>query len=163
MKHHQQDRYHLYEATEFQSQYDDWGMHLAAIADIFLRRPLIRQLVKAYGEKHEKREIHRLNAHGGVYKKRWSFVDGKKRYDLQEWITKHERNASALLIEVCNPENLEITAQKTIVIHPQRCLSRIDLIRGRNRERLRVYVPEHGYVEESYRAIHAALNDIKKI
>ena len=126
----------------------DWlGRHVQEATHLFTRRKLFREIIELNAVKKDLEGYILLNAHGTTIKGEWSFCDGKRKYSMQNWIDKMDGQAAALLLACCNRDNIEVSSQSSILIHPSKRVSFLDILRGAP---LRIQVPGEGYPATQY-------------
>ena len=121
----------------------------------FTKRKLVKKLLENYSKKTDLEGFIMLDAHG-TESNPWTFKDGYKDLDVQNWIDKIDGNSLAILLYICNPKNLPITSKKSIVIHSNKniLLDKLGFfpldgfINGKN---IRIYFPNNGYLDSYYK------------
>lgn len=125
----------------------------------FLRRPLFRALLTAYGRRRTLKGYIALYAHGDDWGNQWVYRDDGSLYRVQGWIDEHD-GALALFVFCCNKANANINARQSAVFHFSQDINFTDAIRGR--VNVRLYLPGIGYVEQNRRLIHHTIAQLKK-
>jgi hypothetical protein len=123
----------------------------------FTRRQRFRRAIKANGKRWNLEKDAVLISHGKAAGRKkakvWKYYDKtrSKRESVQDWIDSVDGKYRVLFLHVCNGGDLEIKSERSIVIHARRNFSLGDLLH--NTVRMRIYVPEMGYVENNYREL----------
>jgi len=147
-----------YESADYHDLFDnpvDLERHLSAMIACFLRRRLFRETLHLYADVIGLSGYVFLHAHGCRSKREWIFVDGKRRHKVQDFIDRFDGECLAIFLKCCNPWNLEVHSKQSIVVHADRTINIVDIIRGGV---MRVYVHGEGYLDSCYqlrRAINA--------
>ncbi len=132
---------------------------IRAHTEIYFRRPLFRKLLRTNEFRMVSQKIIVLKVHGskGRDPERYWYNDGRADRLIQNWINKYDGKAVALVIMACNPNNLEITSKKSLVLHPSRNVRFTDLWRA---GAIRMFVPGFGYVDRDYRLLYKAIREL---
>jgi hypothetical protein len=87
--------------------------------DNWLEEDLNAQFVAAYTKKFSlPPHVAMLSAHGNSNNGQWTYYDGKRVCRVQNWIDRHAKRASLLIIHSCNPERETITSPSSLVLAP---------------------------------------------
>jgi len=144
------------------SEPDFLERHLEFLIQSFLRRKLFRTLIKSYGDVSGFEGYVVLETHGCHFENVWLYGDGRIAKTIQSFIDALDGKLLAILLFCCNPQNFEIQAEKSIVIHSDTELSLCSITRGGH---LRLYLPEKGYLDTPYklRRTRKELSDLGRI
>lgn len=122
------------------------------IASIILRRlpriiPNFEQLIHTRTEETGFAEFRFLHAHGRTSNpdRNWEYEDEVgEHHPIQEWIKNYDGTTSALIITCCNPDNLEVSSERSLLIHSRKIYTLMGLLLDPTL--LRVRVPEQDYL-----------------
>ncbi len=107
------------------------------------KRSTFERVIESYGKSHGLNGRTFLYAHGS-YDDPWTFLDGKEQVNMQDWIDSVDGTTAAIEIASCNPMDREVTAKKSIVMHPRTIMHAFpDFLLARN---YRLFIPGTGYI-----------------
>ena len=133
--------------------------YLDSKIDLFLKQRLFRELVGIHQQITGLKDFHLLEAHGvKKYKQNWRYADGGRRNLIQGWIDKNDGRASTLLLTCCNSNRLEISSERSIIIHQKE--ARSNMILDRHVGGFRLYYPGRGYLDRSYQ-LRKTIDELK--
>lgn len=119
------------------------------------RHKMFRDLTENYGQKKSLNGYCILKAHGTSQNGQWVYSDYDELVPVQYWINDTDGKALALILVCCNPDNLEITSQESLVIHPNK---NIPFLALGHLPTTKLYLPGEGYLPNTrYRFQKAAL------
>jgi len=119
----------------------------------FTRRPTYKSLIKAFSKKSGLSGFAMLYGHGGVRKGNWHIGDRGRPY-VQNWINSIDGERAVIALRICNPEDMEITSKRSIILHTTRSLTALDIYR---KGPVRIYVPDEEYLDGDYTRIRKTL------
>lgn len=114
----------------------------------FLFRRLVREAVMRHSKRTGLKRMAFLLAHGKANASEFLYSDGGELKRVQDWIDTHDGKFNLLIICACNTGNYTIHSRHSIVIHLNRSMSQLEIMRLHSRYNTRVYVPQVGYVEQ---------------
>lgn len=76
------------------------------------------QFVELYGRRNGSSGILVLNAHGGTVDGTWKFQDGKRVRSVQNWINKHGKTCTAIVLLVCNAGGHDVRSRHALTFIP---------------------------------------------
>jgi len=123
------------------------------IQHFFRRRPLYQKVRDRYRHRTGLDGYFLLMAHGteGNVDNDWRYCDSERHsHPIQEWIDGHDGKRLVLLLYCCNPYDLSVTSQRSLVLHVRERFNAITVLYGPG-IRTRLYVPEFGYCDSSSR------------
>ncbi len=126
------------------------------ILNQFLRRPAYRQLVHKNSFRLINEKFVLLRAHGKILNGEYIFHDGNRVRWVQDWINEHDGKANTLVVMACSHPLVSITSRRSLVMHPFGTISSLKLSQ---RERVRMFVPGIGYVEDNRSLLRKALRE----
>lgn len=151
------DKLHVAEETGCEDKKDPGKQYLSWLMYDFTKRKTFSSLLDAYHRFTGLSGLAVLEAHGGQENGRWQYRDGNLERSIQSWIDSIDGACLGVLVFACNPQDAEISATKSIVIHPRHSLTRIQLHQWK--KPLRIFVPEAGYLEGNYGAIKRTVDE----
>ena len=125
----------------------------------FTKRHGFRRIIDVYKRTSGLEGYVLLHAHGSRKSQAWSFADGKRRHNMQDFIDRHDGDALAVLLQCCNPHKEEISSEKSLVIHAKHNFTWLDLMRGGH---LRMFIPGIGYLEDRKYALTEAIEKLRE-
>lgn len=144
---------------------EDFEKTVNLVVSRFLRRRLFREAVYAHKNSSEMDGFAVLSAHGQNFSRRkndgvgWVYTDrvnGKsKAYPIQDWVDELDGKKHTLILACCNPFNRDLRSEESILVHVAEKVSFFSLLGKRNK--IRMYVPEVGYVEDDYRRLRSVI------
>ncbi len=140
-------------------------MHLRWTIHYFLSRRLVRELAEAHSRKNRLEGIMLLRGHGvreSDHYRYWDSWELKSSRLVQEWIDENDGSANLLIISACNPGNYSLSSGKSIVVHPDRNISYLDLLKRDRNKCIRIFVPGIGYVENNYRLLKRTITSLSE-
>ncbi|KKW12623.1 MAG: hypothetical protein UY50_C0005G0019 [Parcubacteria group bacterium GW2011_GWA2_49_9] len=135
--------------------------HLCWVLHYFLHRALVRRLLNVHARRSGLKRIIFLRAHGSNRSTtKYCYFHGRKVKSVQDWIDAHDGLANALVVGACNCHNLDITAQHSIIIHPNCSWCLQEFMRVKGGGYIRVFVPGVGYVEKNYHLFNKVIDGL---
>ena len=138
---------------------EDLEHYAITTMSLFMRRRLFREAIEANASVHCLEGCILLEAHGNAPNGEWFFRDGKRRYNMQNWIDNLDGSAAALLLNSCNRKDVEVQSKKSVVIHSRKETSNLELWRGKST--LRIYVPGEGYLDSQH-SLRTAIDRLRE-
>jgi len=149
-------------STSFEKQ--DLEEEIARIIRLYSGR--VGDFFELYSKKFELPRSIILHAHGKAINNEWYFGneeypvgDTDKPRPVQDWINENDGLYAVMFILCCNPENLEIYSEKSVIIHPNRIVNEKNIIQ---KYPLKIFVPSHGYIgprSNAFKELHEFLKD----
>ena len=125
----------------------DLELATSDVLDIFIRDqdPKQNELINLYAEKNNLERIAVLDAHGTSINGKWYYSNGKEDHSVQRWIGQKDGKYKLLILNICNPEQDEISSKKSIILAPNESHDfRKDFEKGDVQAEL--FFPGKGYV-----------------
>jgi len=77
----------------------------------------------------------------------WIYWDNGRRYSVQEWVNQQDGKYLALLLYVCNPLNLDVHSQSSILFAPDNTFSLF--LQGGRAVNIRMFIPGVGWYKDT--------------
>jgi len=129
----------------------------------FTKRRLYRELIDVWGTLYGLEGCAVLDAHGDTRDTpddQWFYYENNIPINpVQTWVNELDGSYCALMIVACNPDNIEVYSERSLVFYLDRVLI-WPLLVG-NRGAVRVYVPGEGFLEKEYKKLKKVIDGCK--
>lgn len=98
------------------------------IISYFTKAPKFKELIRPVARSTNLKGFKILHAHGSTHEGKWVFREGELDYPVQEWVNRFDGSALALIIACCNPDNLEVRANHSLIVQPKEIFCLVDVL-----------------------------------